>query len=216
MSNILQRFKDMIFWQRFKYYNKENHKQKILNWWIANGRKIPPPHEYKQKLIKDYKYQYSINILVESGTFRGEMVYAQKDIFKKIYSVELSKTLYEKVAKRLRKFRNVSLFYGDSREIIPKILRDISEPSIFWLDGHYSGFETAKGVEETPVRYELEYIMNSPYDHLILIDDARMFNGKNDYPRIEELKAYTLKKKFNYYFVVENDIIKILPNVDKK
>lgn len=79
----------------------------------------------------------------------------------------------------------------------------------FWLDGHYSGFETAKGDLETPVSSELESILRSKINHIILIDDARLFTGKNDYPSVEELKNYVLSKKNYYSFEVENDIIRI-------
>jgi len=40
-----------------------------------------------------------------------------------------------------------------------------------------------------------------------LIDDARLFNGTNDYPELEKLKSYVSAQKSNSAIVVENDII---------
>jgi hypothetical protein len=77
------------------------------------------------------------------------------------------------------------------------------------LDGHYSGFETAKGDLETPIKLELEIILNSEYEHVILIDDARLFIGENDYPTIEELKKYILSKNNSLTVNIIDDIIRV-------
>lgn len=77
------------------------------------------------------------------------------------------------------------------------------------MDGHYSGFETAKGDLETPIKLELEIILNSEYEHVILIDDARLFIGENDYPTIEELKKYILSKNNSLTVNIIDDIIRV-------
>ncbi|MCZ7616643.1 MAG: hypothetical protein M5T52_24530 [Ignavibacteriaceae bacterium] len=89
----------------------------------------------------------------------------------------------------------MEIINGDSGKLLKQLVAKISDPAIFWLDGHYSGFETAKGDIETPIKQELGAILNSELNHIILIDDARLFIGQNDYPTIEELKKYILSKK---------------------
>jgi hypothetical protein len=55
-------------------------------------------------------------------------------------------------------------------------VRQLQEPALFWLDGHYSGVDTGKDELDTPVSAELEAILGSPVKgHVILIDDARCF-----------------------------------------
>jgi hypothetical protein len=139
----------------------------------------------------------------------GEMVYAQRDHFKKIISIELSKELYQVARKRVRKFKHIEIINADSGKFLNSLVSEISVPAIFWLDGHYSGFETAKGESETPIKQELDAIFKSKLDHIVLIDDARLFVGQNGYPTINELKKYVLSVKSDYAFLVEDDIIKI-------
>ena len=90
-------------------------------------------------------------------------------------------------------------------------MNEINGTAIFWLDGHYSGGITALGNKECPVLEELETILKSHIQHVILIDDARLFNGTNDYPTIDELKFIISKSKFEYNIFIENDAIIILP-----
>ena len=89
-------------------------------------------------------------------------------------------------------------------------MSNIKKPCLFWLDAHYSGKGTAKEDVITPIIYELQCILNSSnLNHVILIDDARFFIGKNGYPTIKELKEIIFSKSSDWTFVVKNDIIRI-------
>jgi len=147
-----------------------------------------------------------INVLVETGTYLGDMVWAQKDYFQKIYSIELSEELFHKAKKRFSNNNNVELIQGDSSEKINEIVSKITEPVLFWLDGHYSGGITAKGKTICPIYGELAHVFNSPYSHVILIDDARLFTGKDDYPTQHDLGNF-VSANSAYKMKVENDII---------
>jgi hypothetical protein len=211
MNKLLTKLKDFVNWQKIKFQNGNGYRKKILNKWITEGKKGPPPHALKQDVIKYFQREYAVKILIETGTFRGEMVYAQRKNFQKIISIELSHELYKTAQKKLKKFKNIRIIQGDSGKILSEIINDIEWPAIFWLDGHFSGFETAKGSLETPVKLELETILNSKINHIILIDDARMFTGENDYPAIQAIKDFVFSRKNNYLFNVEDDIIRISP-----
>lgn len=188
---------------------------KILNLrelrkWFKMGMHPPPPPTLKQKIVKIYANKFLINIFIETGTYLGEMVNATRKIFKKIYSIELDDELYKNAKKKFSKYNHISIIQGDSSKILPTILSKIKQPCLFWLDAHYSGGITAKGEFETPIMQELNYILNSSkYNHVILIDDARLFIGKKDYPTLKELKKLISKKRPNYYFIVKKDIIRI-------
>ena len=201
------------------YYTKIHNKityihDKILN--LIELRKwfktdiIHPPHILKQKIVKIYAKKFIISTFVETGTYLGEMIDATKKKFKQIYSIELDDELFENAKKKFSKYNHISIIQGDSSEVLPTILSKIKQPCLFWLDAHYSAGITAKGEIETPIKKELNNIFNSSkFNHIILIDDARMFIGKNDYPTLKELRNFISKKRPNYSFIVKNDIIRI-------
>lgn len=187
------------FWYKKKYRK-----------WILSDKPIPPPHIVKQITVKTYAAQFGIDSFVETGTYLGEMVGAVKYSFKKIYSIELSHELYENARKKFSKHKHILIVNGDSTEVLPEILMHAKEPCLFWLDGHYSGGNTAKGEKETPVMEELKQICTHHIkDHVILIDDAREFTGKNDYPTLESLRIFIEVKLPFYEFDVKDDIIRI-------
>jgi hypothetical protein len=198
-------------WQDFLSRIVQNYRlEKKYRNWLRAGRSIPPPDIVKQKTVKKYANKYRSRVFVESGTYLGDMVWAVKDDFFKIYSVELSPELCEKAKKRFAKYRHIWILEGDSSSVLPRILNEIEEPCLFWLDSHYSEGITAKGEKETPILEELGHIFHHPvHDHVILIDDARCFTGQNDYPTLEGLKGLTLGRYPDYVFEVKDDIIRI-------
>ena len=134
------------------------------------------------------------------------MVFAVKNIFNKIYSIELSTELYERTKHKFARYNHISIYQGDSSKVLPEILSQIEEPCLFWLDGHYSEGITATGEKETPILEELNHIFNHPIeDHVILIDDASYFTGHDDYPGLEELKTLVLRRYPNNVFIVKDD-----------
>ena len=44
--------------------------------------------------------------------------------------------------------------------------------------------------------------------HILLVDDARSFNGQHDYPTVEELTNHIKNKNNKYEVVVKDDIIR--------
>lgn len=181
-------------------------RKRRINTWVNCGRPIPAPHDTKQLAVLYYSVAYGLDILVETGTYLGDMIWAQKDYFQQIYSIELSKELFVSVKNRFKSFNHIKLIQGDSGEKIAEVLSEIESPALFWLDGHYSGGITAKGEKLCPIYGELSHIFKSSMQHLILIDDARCFIGDGDYPSLGELNAYTVQNS-NYQMNVENDII---------
>lgn len=173
------------------------------------GYPVAPPHLIKQNVIKELQSRYHFNTFIETGTYLGDMVYAVKDDFKTIISIELSKELYHAAIERFSGFGHINLIHGDSAVELIKVLDNIHHSILFWLDGHYCSAISAKGDKLCPIFEELDAILvKVKRPHIILIDDARLFVGKNDYPTIDELKSYMLSKNSAYLFSVENDIIK--------
>ena len=191
------------------HYLKNKYDKQLKNW-QAQGCSIPVPHVVKQLAIKSYQNIHNVDTLVETGTYLGDMTYAQRKLFKKIYTIELSEQLYMRAVKRFKRQKNIEVLQGDSGIVLGSLIDKIEGKSIFWLDGHYSGGVTAKGSKECPIMQELEIILGSPYEHIILIDDAREFDGTNDYPQLEELCSMIQGSKYpNSAIEVKEDIIRI-------
>jgi len=178
--------------------------------WMNRGKPSPPPHIVKQLIVKESQKDAGFSTLVETGTYYGDMIYAQLDNFSRIYSIELSERLYRKAKRRFKKNESVTLLHGDSSEVLREIVPKFKEPVLFWLDGHYSGGITAQGKLDTPIWEELTTILQSGVRHMILIDDARCFEEKRkDYPSIEELKSLILSVYPQSHILVKDDVVRI-------
>jgi hypothetical protein len=196
-------------WRRIKNRKKQ---KRDLKTWEQKGRPVPPPHIVKQKKVKKFARLFNCRIFIETGTYKGEMVESVQDVFEKIYSIELDKTLFERAQEKFSRSNHIHVRQGDSGKILADILKDISGKTLFWLDAHYSGGITASGEQETPVIKELKTILNaSHFGDVILIDDARSFVGDNAYPSIPDLRKMILSKRPQVIIEVEDDIIHILP-----
>jgi hypothetical protein len=177
--------------------------------WLESGKPVPAPHIIKEIVVKEYANKYGTKVFIESGTYLGDMVNAVRKTFERIYSIELDSQLYQKAKAQFSNSAHISIFFGDSSKVMPEILKHITEPCLFWLDGHYSAGIT-RGEKETPVLQELEYIFSHPNkNHVVLIDDARCFIGNNDYPTVPELQTLVLSQKPECEMKIEYDIIRI-------
>lgn len=180
--------------------------------WEKEGKPVPPPHLVKQRALLEYSKKYNLQILVETGTYYGDMVEAMKHDFDKIYSIELSRALFEKAQKRFKGMKHIELIWGDSGTELMSLTARLNQPTLFWLDGHYSAEETAKGDQETPVIGELQHILDAPdRGHVIIIDDARCFGTDPAYPTIEELTTFIKSSRPNVDISIQDDSIRITP-----
>lgn len=178
--------------------------------WEKSHNASPPPHAIKRAIVQKYSEEFSINVLVETGTSYGDMIWKVRNIFSKIYSIELDNYLYELARKRFHRFNHIEIIQGDSGLVLPKILSNLQDRCIFWLDAHYSGGVTAKGDLDTPIIKEIDVILKHPIrDHIILIDDAQYFVGRNDYPKLAEFEKFVLGRRPDMAFKVKDDIIRI-------
>ncbi len=161
----------------------------------ALGIKISP--ERKAAIILEHKTPY-LKIFAETGTHEGWMIDRVEDRFEKVYSIELDEGLYRRALKRFQGRGHIQLLHGDSAFEIKKVLTEINEPALFWLDAHGSGAITATS---TPILNELKAIFtHSVKGHSILIDDARHFDRKT----IRMVNK--MAKSHNYTFAIEDGI----------
>ncbi len=120
-----------------KLFKKKNiiNQEEQLAQWEKKGRPLPPPHIVKQMAIEAHLRKFHTEILIETGTYLGDMVEAQRNHFKKIYSIELSERLFNKAQKRFKDHLHIKILHGDSGTVLNELMTDIGKPAIFWLDG---------------------------------------------------------------------------------
>ena len=178
--------------------------------WLAADRPAPAPQPVKHAILRKYATRHYLRTLVETGTYAGGTIAALAGDFPRIYSIELDDTLYERACARFARARHIRLLHGDSADVLPALLPRLTDPTLFWLDGHYSGPGTAKGRRETPIVEEISAILAHPVPgHVILVDDARVFVTWPDYPTLDEFRHLIATERAALAFTLTDDIIRI-------
>lgn len=152
--------------------------------------RMGPPEE----LMLFMKREFGLNVLVETGTFRGDTAFWASLHFETVHTIEFSKQLFDEVVEKYRHLKNVHFLCGDSSEELAKIIQQLDEPAVFWLDAHHCADNTAGRGVQAPILKELDAIALSKNDHFILIDDARLFLAPppDPHPLDEYPDIYTL------------------------
>lgn len=193
----------------YDLYNWLRYRIEWIRW--VMGRLDRAPHLLKRRLIANRTRDYKPIVFVETGTLFGDMTYAHRDRFQRLYSIELDDQLYERAARRFQSYPHIHILHGNSGEKIAEVLREIDRPCLFWLDAHYSGGVTARGDEMTPIIDEIRHILNhSVCGHVIVIDDARLFNGNDGYPTFRVLRDFVESIDNSCLTWIENDTITIV------
>jgi hypothetical protein len=140
------------------------------------------PHE----LALDLRDLYHLNVLVETGTYKGGTAFWAVGHFKRVISIEADERWYNRAVDRAKRegITNLDLRRGDSRALLTTALADAGEPALLWLDAHWCGrAERAHAVgNECPLASELQIANESGVNHIIMIDDARLFINGPDRP----------------------------------
>lgn len=126
-------------------------------------------------ISKNLFAEHLSDCMVETGSYMGDGIRNALDAgFPAVRSVELSPQFYEIARGRFAREPRVRVYLGDSGDILWDVIGDVDGRITFWLDGHWSGGQTALGPVQCPLRAELDAIARHPRkDHTILIDDMR-------------------------------------------
>ena len=203
-----------------KSFNQIYRKAKRIFWRQEQTSEIPAMSIKRNDILEISRRFPDAKIFIETGTFFGDTIEFFKNNFTRLYSIELSEELAARAKKRFENDAHISIVNGDSSIQLSNILAEIDQRCIFWLDGHYSSefwvgkefIKTAKGKKDTPIREELNQIFNHKIkDHIILIDDARVFTNQQDYPGVKQIKKMVSKRLLSHTLEIKNDVIRILP-----
>jgi hypothetical protein len=183
----------------------------VIRWFKSDKFDIAPAY-VKRWVIKKYAKKYGSKVLIETGTFYGDTTFALRNNFKQIYSIEFDQKFYRMAEQRFKDIKNIKILQGDSGVVLPELLEKINDPVAFYLDGHHCSGVTVKSDLSTPIIKELDSIFTKTKNkYVILIDDARCFVGKDDYPTLTNLETYVKNKGLNLDFKVVADTIIIAP-----
>jgi hypothetical protein len=133
--------------------------------------RMGPPED----LIVALQNHAGIEQFVETGTFRGNTAAWAAGHFREVTTIEMSAAIHAAFRARFASLANVRALHGDSRALLGDIVAGLSQPAIFWLDAHWSGLDTAGVEAECPVLEEIARIDASSQEHVLLVDDARLF-----------------------------------------
>ena len=154
--------------------------------WLARGFHSPLPPHLKRRFLR--KNSLKNSVFIETGTHVGSTTIYASAFSMHVHTIEPSLELLKIARERAHGLSNITFWEGSSQDRLAEVLTSIAPGSdvTFWLDGHWSGGNTFKGDEVTPIQQELE-IIKEALDHLgetrILIDDARLFDLENSgYP----------------------------------
>jgi hypothetical protein len=95
------------------------HKRRYHRW-ERLGKPLPPPHFVKQLTIKEFARRFSTRVLVETGTYHGEMVEAMAGGFTHIYSIEVDEALFRAAREEFTRRSQIRLLQGTARWNCPK------------------------------------------------------------------------------------------------
>ena len=125
----------------------------------------------------------------------------------RLISIEANFNYYTKSKRKLQRFRNVEVIYGDSRTLIRQLLPSGDTKCIFWLDAHFSGGSTAGSQDNCPLMDELLQTLplRHPSNSIIFIDDSRGLNGASGWPILSEVVDYL--NQHHYSSMIIDDVM---------
>jgi hypothetical protein len=178
-------------------------------YWRLRGKPLRSPHLVKQRAVREYARRYALRTLVETGTYYGEMVAAVKNDFDRIFSIEFDPELARRAVRRFAGDPRIHILEGDSQKVLPELLKSISQPALFWLDAGYWGWQNlARDPERLSAEVEAA-LAQAIRGHVVLMDDARMLDGRNGAPTFDELLARIASRFPGRRVELLHDIIRI-------
>jgi hypothetical protein len=129
--------------------------------------------------MKTHLFKKKTSHFIETGSWQGQGIeLAIKSGFDFIYSIELSSKFFHICENKFKNNPNVKIIFGDSTFELPKLLNNKNTPFTYWLDGHYSGDDTARGSKDSPLIEELNTILSRNVNgEMIYIDDMRIYRN---------------------------------------
>jgi len=186
-------------------YKKAAELPDYYYWRLRGSPMRRVPHLVKQRTLQEYARRYNLRVMVETGTNLGQMIASLLPQMDAIYSIEMDEGRVQRARRRFARDPRVHIVHGNSGEQMPSVVSEITRPCLFWLDAH--NFDL-----ETPIREELQAIAAHPIAGMvILIDDSKWFDGRNQYPTMGWMQQFVGKTFPGYALQDSMHILRIAP-----
>jgi hypothetical protein len=136
--------------------------------------------------LKKYVDDYGIDIFVETGAGPAwSLTYAaESKLFKKLYSVELDKSTFDKFKHVYDNLENTKVFNDTSESFLSQIIQNLKKQRVlYFLDAHFPGSEFGiyDGEKNPDMRIPLEIeikkivSLKDVSQDVFIIDDLRIY-----------------------------------------
>ena len=170
-----------------------------------------------RSLATDLRERLQLRRAVETGTLHGRTARALAAVFSEVVTIELSEDLHATASEALRPIAHVRAVQGHSVDRLREEA-GAAVPTLYFLDGHWSGGKTAGAEDECPVLDELEAIGPGHPDDCFVIDDARLFTAPpppphraEEWPTIDELFSALRRLHPDHLIAVAADQVIAVP-----
>jgi len=169
------------------------------------------------KLSEELRDRLALKRAIETGTYRGRGTRLLASVFPKVVTIEVAPVLAAAAKASLKDVPGVEAREGSSRDVLPSLIQS-AMPTLYWLDGHWSGGPTGGEDDECPVLAEIEAISAGHPDDCILIDDARLFlapppppHRPEQWPTFAEIKQAIALSRPDHVVLAAHDILVAVP-----
>lgn len=150
-------------------------------------------HGLPRKLALELRDKHSLKVFIETGSYVGGTLLWASLYFERVVSIEINRVYFKFAQRACKGAKNIILIRGDSRTELSRALSLAKSPALVWLDAHWGeDLEFGKPAGgECPLLDELKALNSDGRPHVIMIDDARLFDPpfNDEWPGIGEIRA---------------------------
>ena len=197
--------------------------RELVRWVVLQERADPPPHFVKGASVLSGLQRLGYRTLVETGTHLGAMPDLASRFGYQVITIELSRPLFERAQARFADNPRVTCVYGDSSEMLPKVIAGLEEPALFWIDSHFCGGASAMTDGRiSPILSEIAALKAIRAERPEIIDQSSFYiddirlSGTEGYPRLSAIVAAVEDALPNHSCSIANDALRLIPEQRRK
>ncbi len=172
--------------------------------------------DQRRQLLRVYGQEYGLRTFVETGTAEGYTCLQLRDDFDQLHTIEIDPGLYGRALETFDRIPQVTCWYGDSGKVLADVLEVTDGPTLVWLDSHWCAHGHNPDGLDTPIEAELAALIADGRDHVVLVDDCRLFRQGEawesecyDWPSLTWLRQQAVMG--GWLYSLEDDVARLVP-----